>query len=102
MDTYHVHANSNFGAGEDILVEVDALVANASDRLTALQEPDGHLRFDLEADATIPSEYIFSITSSMTLSRNLKKSWPATSVRCRAITAAGPCFMKVTSIFPPA
>ena len=59
MDTYHVHASSSYGDGEDILVDVDELVAQASDRLTQLQESDGHIRFDLEADATIPSEYIF-------------------------------------------
>ena len=37
---------------------VETLVARATDALLALQRPDGHFVFELEADATIPSEYI--------------------------------------------
>ncbi len=33
-------------------------IAEQRDRLTALQKPDGHFVFELEADATIPAEYI--------------------------------------------
>ncbi len=38
---------------------VDAVIDDAMAALKALQDPDGHWEFDLEADATIASEYIF-------------------------------------------
>src|SRR6201996_673931 len=37
---------------------VDAAVTSAAQALKALQQPDGHFVFELEADATIPAEYI--------------------------------------------
>ena len=37
---------------------VEKLVERAADALLALQRPDGHFVFELEADATIPSEFI--------------------------------------------
>src|SRR6201996_6912863 len=37
---------------------VDAAVTSAAQALKALQQPDGHWVFELEADATIPAEYI--------------------------------------------
>ena len=37
---------------------VDDGIEAASDALIALQKPDGHWVFELEADATIPAEYI--------------------------------------------
>jgi squalene-hopene/tetraprenyl-beta-curcumene cyclase len=38
--------------------DLDRAVARATDALLALQRPDGHWVFELEADATIPAEYI--------------------------------------------
>src|SRR3546814_3004885 len=38
---------------------VDALVGEMRAALKAEQRPDGHWLFELEADATIPAEYIF-------------------------------------------
>ena len=38
--------------------DLDAAVARATEALLALQQPDGHWVFELEADATIPAEYI--------------------------------------------
>ena len=35
------------------------IAAQSGEALAALQKPDGHFIFELEADATIPSEYIF-------------------------------------------
>src|SRR5262245_22903905 len=35
------------------------IAARSAEALAALQQPDGHFVFELEADATIPSEYIF-------------------------------------------
>src|ERR1700759_4233214 len=37
---------------------IEKLVASARDALLATQRPDGHFVFELEADATIPSEFI--------------------------------------------
>ncbi|HEY4030036.1 MAG TPA: squalene--hopene cyclase [Caulobacteraceae bacterium] len=40
------------------LDEVEKLVARARDALLATQRPDGHFVFELEADCTIPSEFV--------------------------------------------
>ena len=37
---------------------LDEAIAQASESLVALQHPDGHWVFELEADVTIPSEFI--------------------------------------------
>src|SRR5260370_3835998 len=37
---------------------LDEAIARAGESLVALQHPDGHWVFELEADATIPSEFI--------------------------------------------
>src|SRR5579862_2003325 len=41
-----------------VLDRLDAAIDSATEALIARQEPDGHWVFALEADATIPSEYI--------------------------------------------
>jgi hypothetical protein len=38
--------------------ELDASISSAANALCALQRPDGHFVFELEADATIPAEYV--------------------------------------------
>ncbi|WP_137786507.1 squalene--hopene cyclase [Sphingomonas sp. 3P27F8] len=43
---------------EDPLAAIDASVDRASAALQAAQRPDGHWVFELEADATIPAEYV--------------------------------------------
>jgi len=40
------------------LDRLDASIASAMKALCALQRPDGHFVFELEADATIPAEYV--------------------------------------------
>ena len=45
-------------APETTMDGLDAAVARAADALVARQRPDGHWVFELEADATIPAEYI--------------------------------------------
>ena len=45
-------------AGAHELATLDAAVARAADALGRLQKPDGHWVFELEADATIPAEYL--------------------------------------------
>ncbi len=47
------------GSPGRLAVEASETAANAADHLLALQQADGHIVFELEADATIPSEYIF-------------------------------------------
>jgi squalene-hopene/tetraprenyl-beta-curcumene cyclase len=42
----------------DARLRLDAAIASAATALSALQRPDGHFLFELEADATIPAEYV--------------------------------------------
>ncbi len=42
----------------DPLAAIDACTARAAEALAAAQQPDGHWVFELEADATIPAEYV--------------------------------------------
>src|SRR5271167_4045160 len=45
-------------------IELEALeraVSRATDALLKLQRPDGHWVFELEADATIPAEYVLFV-----------------------------------------
>ena len=46
-------ANTNMHA------ELDALIKSSSEGLANRQKTDGHWQFELEADATMPAEYIF-------------------------------------------
>ncbi|HXG78247.1 MAG TPA: squalene--hopene cyclase [Methyloceanibacter sp.] len=50
-------AGQSLGRGEKIGV-VEQSIHRAAGALCALQQPDGHFVFELEADATIPSEYV--------------------------------------------
>ena len=43
----------------DLFSRIDQTVTEAAEALAALQQDDGHILFELEADATIPAEYIF-------------------------------------------
>ena len=43
----------------EVGVGVERQVADAAEALLAVQKADGHWVFELEADSTIPSEYIF-------------------------------------------
>ncbi len=46
------------GAQRDLDQRLDQRIAAATQSLLALQRPDGHWVFELEADATIPAEYV--------------------------------------------
>ena len=67
------------GSRESPTVELgalDAAVARASDALVALQRGDGHWVFELEADATIPAEYVLFVhylgeTANLELERKI-------------------------------
>ncbi len=50
-------AEAIFG-GDNFEDRVDNIISEVTAGLKALQSPEGYWRFDLEADATIPSEYI--------------------------------------------
>ena len=47
------------GSPGRLAVEAGETATQAADHLLALQQADGHIVFELEADSTIPSEYIF-------------------------------------------
>ncbi len=46
------------GVAPPVAAMVDEAVGKAAAALTRLQKPDGHFVFELEADATIPAEYV--------------------------------------------
>jgi squalene-hopene/tetraprenyl-beta-curcumene cyclase len=46
------------GAQSDFDQRLDRRIRAATQSLLALQKPDGHWVFELEADATIPAEYV--------------------------------------------
>jgi squalene-hopene/tetraprenyl-beta-curcumene cyclase len=52
-----IGANTRTDAGRNAL-RLDAAITRATETLLAAQQTDGHWVFELEADATIPSEYI--------------------------------------------
>jgi len=43
------------------LADLELSVARATDTLVKLQKPDGHWVFELEADCTIPAEYVLFV-----------------------------------------
>ena len=47
------------GVAPTLVSDAAAAASDAAQHLLALQKADGHIVFELEADATIPSEYIF-------------------------------------------
>jgi squalene-hopene/tetraprenyl-beta-curcumene cyclase len=53
-----VQAVSVESKSRNVGLAVERSIAAASDALLALQRPDGHWVFELEADATIPAEYV--------------------------------------------
>ncbi len=51
-------SSATAGAMSDFDVRLDRVIADAREALKAFQSAEGYWRFDLEADATIPAEYI--------------------------------------------
>ncbi|MBI5113589.1 MAG: squalene--hopene cyclase [Rhodovulum sp.] len=49
------------GPGANFLGALDAHIGKATDALLSYQQTDGHWVFELEADATIPSEYVLLV-----------------------------------------
>jgi squalene-hopene/tetraprenyl-beta-curcumene cyclase len=51
-------ATAGVGAATQSATTLDAAVTRATDAILAAQRPDGHWVYELEADATIPAEYV--------------------------------------------
>jgi squalene-hopene/tetraprenyl-beta-curcumene cyclase len=58
MTMAEAHAPSGASAPSAAMDRLEASIAWAAESLCALQRPDGHFVFELEADATIPAEYV--------------------------------------------
>ncbi|MBK5957313.1 squalene--hopene cyclase [Rhodoplanes elegans] len=48
-------------AGSTLMAALETHIRKATDALLSYQQPDGHWVFELEADATIPSEYVLLV-----------------------------------------
>src|ERR1700754_4079251 len=48
-------------AGDVPTASLDAAITRATDAILAAQQPDGHWVYELEADATIPAEYVLLV-----------------------------------------
>jgi squalene-hopene/tetraprenyl-beta-curcumene cyclase len=55
---YDAGLNETGSSGKTASQTLDAAVKKAADALSKLQRSDGHFVFELEADATIPAEYV--------------------------------------------
>ena len=85
-------------------IRLEASIAAATKALCALQRPDGHFVFELEADATIPAEYVLMRALSRRAGRRRARSEdralsPAHSI---GTMAAGRCFTPAHPTSAPA
>ena len=83
-------------------IEVEDAIRAATDAVLSQQRPDGHWVYELEADATIPAEYVLLVHY---LGETPNLDWSARSASIcaasRARMAAGRFTMKARWIFPP-
>ena len=70
---------------------LQAGIERAANALCRRQNADGHWRFELEADATIPAEYILLEHYLDGSIRRCRRASPSTCWKYRASTAAGRC-----------
>jgi squalene-hopene/tetraprenyl-beta-curcumene cyclase len=56
-----VEAASATKTDEVVSAALEASIARAADAILAVQQPDGHWVYELEADATIPAEYVLLV-----------------------------------------
>ena len=76
------------------------IAVQTAEALVALQKPDGHFVFELEADATLPSEYILNRFLGVTEPAR-GRGLPPISARSRArATAGGRSTMAASSTCP--
>jgi squalene-hopene/tetraprenyl-beta-curcumene cyclase len=77
---------------------LDRAIEDASDALLRRQRPDGHWVFELEADATIPAEYVLLVHYlGETPDLDLERKIGVYLRRSRVITAVGRSITPVTS-----
>ena len=77
-------------------------VTSATQALIRHQKPDGHFVFELEADATIPAEYVLLEHFLDRIDPGLEAASASTCGTSRASMAAGRCSTTGRSIFPQA
>ena len=76
-------------------------VRAATDAILAQQRPDGHWVYELEADATIPAEYMLLVHYlAETPDLELERRSASICAASRARMAAGRFIMPARSIFP--
>jgi Squalene-hopene cyclase N-terminal domain len=77
---------------------LDRSIAAARDALVATQHAQGYWLFELEADCTIPSEYILMMHFLEEIDAPLRQKSLPTCAPTRPSTAAGPSTTMATSI----
>lgn len=94
---------------------LDALVATMRDALGGVQRPDGHWVFELEADATIPAEYVLlnhfigtpedaleaKIGGYLRAGQNADGGWPLFAEGASDISATVKCYFALKLIGDP-
>jgi len=78
--------------------QLDAAIVRATEALLASQHADGHWVFELEADATIPSEYILLHHFLDRIEPGFRRALPSSSGPGRARMAVGRCSTAARSI----
>ena len=69
--------------------DIEQVIEDAAAGLRGLQHDDGHWLFELEADATIPAEYVLLNHFLDEIDPRPRRASASTSGRVRPITAAG-------------
>jgi Squalene-hopene cyclase N-terminal domain len=82
--------------------DLDGSIRAATDAILAQQRPDGHWVYELEADATIPAEYVL-LVHYLAETPNLELNARSASIcaASRARMAAGRFIMRVLSTSRP-
>ena len=77
---------------------LSAAIRKAKDQILGLQASEGYWVFELEADCTIPSEYILMMHYMDEIDTELQAKLPATSGHVSRKTAVIPCLPAVTGM----
>ncbi len=67
--------------GASLVANLEKSIGRATDALLARQHDDGHWAFELEADATIPAEYVLlkHFLANSVAETDTRRSWSARS-----------------------
>ena len=83
-------------------VEVEDAIRAATDAILAEQRPDGHWVYELEADATIPAEYVLLVHYlAETPNLELEKKIGVYLRRIQGAHGGWPLYHEGMLIFPP-